>query len=285
MRAWMTKRLPALLLCLVFLAFPACRGNAEEPTPPADTQPTDGVVYNYSPGGALLSAITYEGGAQQSRMEYDYWPGGALKTISIVTGDASAESWNFAYWEDEVTPRRRVRDYTEDGFPCSDVYDYDEQGRLLTLATYEDSEYLGCIAYTYDESGEVSYSCQKDPGDNVINYTEYEIADGVTKAGYYYEYGSLSRYWVNEYTEKGEIAQVTFYRPDDSVLSRTAYEYNDADRLSRMLFYDAADVLLGYTESLYTDAGVHYKDIYYEDGKPVYGYNYTEEGVSTYIEY
>ena len=284
MRAWMIKRLPALLLCALCLVLSACHPDGEEKGP-EETQPADGVVYNYSPGGALMSAVTYENGAEQSRMEYDYWPGGTLKTISIVTGDESAETWSFAYWDDEETPRRRVRDYTEDGYPCSDIYDYDEQGRLCTLSTYEDSEYLGCMEYTYDARGEVSYSCQKDPGDHVINYTEYEITDGVTQAGYYYEYGSLSRYWVNGYTDFGEISRVTFFSPDDTVLSRTEYAYNEDHRLTRMQFYDAAGALLGYTESLYTDAGVHYKDIYYEDGKPVYGYNYTEEGVSTYIEY
>lgn len=272
----------AVLLCLLGLV--SCKSENSK-TEETEAVTTDGVAYEYSAGGKVLSAVTYESGKEVSRIEYDYWPEGGVRTIAFLEGDETVESWNFIYGDDDVTVRRRVREYTEDGLSCSDIYDYDEAGKLLKMSTYEEDVYCGSYQYTYNEDGEVSYSCQTDPGDNVINYTEYTFnEDGTTQAGYYYEYGSLARYWTNAY-ENGKIASVTFYDREDTLLSHTEYQYNSAGEVYRTLFYDDAETLLGYMESLYNDAGVHYRDIYYEDGQPVYGYNYTEEGISTYFEY
>lgn len=277
------RRALAVLLCLSCLGLASCTSKSAEKT---ETEVvTDGTAYEYSTNGKVLSAITYEGGAEVSRIEYDYWPQGSVRTIAFIEEGETVESWNFIYGDDDVTVRRRVREYTENGFSCSDIYDYDEEGKLLTMSTYEEDVYCGSYQYTYNEDGEVSYSCQTDANDDVINYTEYTFnEDGTTQAGYYYEYGSLARYWINTY-ENGKIVSVVFYDRNDAVMSDTRYEYNSDGNISRTLFHDASGTLLGYMESLYNDAGVHYRDIYYENGQPVYGYNYTEEGISTYFEY
>ncbi len=280
------SRALAAVLLLSCLTLSACNSKDDEPGGTKETEAvTDGTTYEYSAKGKVLSAVTYEGGVEVSRIEYDYWPSGNVKTIAFLEEDVTVESWNFIYGDDDFTVRRRVRDYTEDGLPCSDIYDYDENGNLQKMSTYEDEVYCGSYQYTYNADGETTYSCQTDANDDVINYTEYTFyEDGTTQAGYYYEYGSLSRYWINTY-ENGKIASVIFYDSKDAEMSRTEYAYDSVGNISKTLFYDAAETLVGYMDSLYNDAGVHYKDIYYENGQPVYGYSYTEEGISTYFEY
>ncbi|GFI55909.1 hypothetical protein IMSAG013_00960 [Clostridiales bacterium] len=280
------QRVLAALLCLSCLVgLPACKSSSNHQNDKETDAVTDGTAYEYSAGGKVLSAVTYEGGAEVSRIEYDYWPSGSVQTITFTEEGKPVETWNYIYGDDGVTLRSRARSYTEDEVPCSDIYEYDESGKLQKLSTYEDNVYCGSFQYTYNENGETSYSCQVDANDDVINYTEYVFNDdGTTRAGYYYEYGSLARYWINTY-ENDVIASVTFYTSKDAVLSETKYEYNSDGKVSRMLFYDAEGIMVSYMESLYNDAGVHYKDIYYKDGQPVYGYNYTEEGISTYFEY
>lgn len=280
------QRALAALLCLsCLIGLSACKSGSNHQNGKETDAVTDGTAYEYSAGGKVLSAITYEGGAEVSRIEYDYWPSGSVQTITFTEEGKPVETWNYIYDDDGVTLRSRARSYSEDGVPCSDIYEYDESGNLQKLSTYEDNVYCGSFQYTYNENGETSYSCQVDANDDVINYTEYVFNDdGTTRAGYYYEYGSLARYWINTY-ENDVIVSVTFYTSKDAVLSETKYEYNSDGKVSRMLFYDAKGAMVSYMESLYNDAGVHYKDIYYKDGQPVYGYNYTEEGISTYFEY
>lgn len=279
-----SQRMLATLLCFFCLGLSACKSGGAEPNSGETEAVTDGTAYEYSAGGKVLSAITYEGGAEISRIEYDYWPDGNVQTITFTEAGETVETWNYIYGEGG-TVRSRAREYTEDGVPCSDIYEYDASGNLQKLSTYEDNVYCGSYQYTYNENSEVSYSCQTDANDDIINYTEYAFNDdGTAHAGYYYEYGSLARYWINTY-ENGVITDVIFYSSKDAFMSEIKYEYNSNNKVSRMLFYDETETLVSYMESLYNDAGVHYKDIYYEDGQPVYGYNYTEEGISTYFEY
>ncbi len=280
------SRVLAALLCLSCLILAACNSKDGDAGDAEETEAvTDGTAYEYSANGKVLSAITYEGGVEVSRIEYDYWSSGNVKTIAFLEEDVTVESWSFIYGDDDFTVRRRVRNYIEDGLSCADIYDYDENGNLQKLSTYEDDVYYGSYQYTYNADGETTYSCQTDANDDVINYTEYTFyEDGTTEAGYYYEYGSLSRYWINTY-ENGKIVTVIFYDNKDVMLSQMEYTYDSNGNISRTLFYDASENLVGYMESLYNDAGVHYKDIYYENGQPIYGYSYTEEGISTYFEY
>ena len=280
------NRVLAALLCLSCLTLAACSSKDGDAAGANETEAvTDGTAYEYSAKGKVLSAITYEGGVEVSRIEYDYWPSGNVKTIDFLEEDVTVESWSFIYGDDDSTVRRRVRSYTEDGLPCSDIYDYDENGNLQKMSSYEDDVYCGSYQYTYNAAGETTYSCQTDPNDDVINYTEYTFYDdGTTQGGYYYEYGSLSRYWINTY-ENGKMTSVIFYDNKDAVMSRTEYQYNSDGTVSKTLFYDASETMVGYMDSLYNDAGFHYKDIYYENGQPIYGYSYTEEGISTYFEY
>lgn len=279
------NRILAAVLCLSCLILAACNPKDRDKSADETEAVTDGTVYEYSAKGKVLSAITYEGGVETSRIEYDYWPSGNVKNITFLEDDEMIESWNFIYGDDDFTVRRRVRCYTEDALPCSDIYDYDEKGNLQKMSTYENDVYCGSYQYTYNADGETTYSCQTDANDDIINYTEYTFyEDGTTQAGYYYEYGSLSRYWINTYQD-GEIVSVTFYDSKDNLMSRTEYTYNSDGKVSKMLFHDASGEVVGYMESLYNEAGVHYKDIYYENGQPVYGYNYTEEGIATYFEY
>ncbi len=194
------RRALAALLCLSLfcLGLFACKsGNNNSSETDAVT---DGTAYKYSAGGKVLSAITYEGGAEVSRIEYDYWPSGSVQTITFTEAGKPVETWNYIYGDDGVTLRSRARSYTEDGIPCSDIYEYDASGILQKLSTYEDNVYCGSYQYTYNEDGEISYSCQTDANDDVINYTENTFNDdGTIHAGYYYEYGSLARYWVNAF--------------------------------------------------------------------------------------
>jgi len=284
------NKLILISVFLLMLVLSSCGGKktADTTANEESQHPENGVYYEYSDGGnsdRVVSSITYENGIEISRNEYDYWENGRLRTITTKVGDKVTDTWNYNY-SAEGFLSQMVRQYTEDSFECRDDYRYDNKGNITSIALYTDDRYIGGGRYSYTEDGDTTLEERLDANGDVIAYTEYVFGENKKVASLNkYMYGSLMEYGLYEYSEGGLLSSVKYYSSSDELTQEIKNEYNAEKKISRILTCAPDGTILSYTECLYDESGFNYRDIFYEDGKPIYCYDYTEEGARIYSAY
>lgn len=262
-------------------------GNPNQNTAVKEEETTDGVVYSYSSGGSgnITESKTYEGGRVVSRSEYEYWENNRLKTVTVYdASDSISDTWNYIYYSDGGL-QRSVRQYNNGSMPCTDTYDYDENGNVLSLVCRENGNTVGSVTYSYTDGGKLQLEQTLDKNGDVTAYTEYSFDEnGNTTSSHTYMYGSLSSYKEFVYEDQ-RLTGITEYTGSGKLSGSVVYTYDENGNITRTENRGADGKVTGYTESLYDSDGFNYKDIYYENGSPKYSYDYTKEGAKVYTEY
>ena len=200
-----------LLLLLLAFTFILCSCNAIGGKE-LETSIPDGIVYEYLDEETKIveAVINYENGAEASRDNYAYNADGKLTSITTVQNGKTVQTIKHEYNDKALV--KTIRAFTEDGISVEEITAYDENELITSIEYYENGEKMGRELYYHDENGNMIRSEEVDDSGFALTYKTYEYnEDGNLEKVSYYEFDSLSLYWIYTYDIFGEIENITEY--------------------------------------------------------------------------
>lgn len=201
----MKKLLASLLLLSLLLC--SCSGTSGKD---AETTPSDGIVYEYVDGSEdiVQSVVSYEEGKEVSRDNYAYNKDGQLISITTVQNGKTVQTVSHEYSGKVLT--KTVKAFTDGGISVEEITLYGEDGYIASIDYYENGEKVGRELYYHDEEGNMIRSEEVDDSGFALTYKTYEYnEDGNLSKVSYYEFDSLTLYWIYTYDIFGEIENIT----------------------------------------------------------------------------
>ena len=115
--------------------------------------------YTYDQQGNVLSIIASQDGVAVQTEQNTYDADGNLLTHELIAGDYNSKEV-YTYQQGKVTKKELYRDGTLSQY---EVYNYDDQGRILSRETHLENGALWATSeYTYSEDGLTTYiNCEK----------------------------------------------------------------------------------------------------------------------------
>lgn len=250
--------LTALVLCL---SLSACHRTPEPTTPSSSAvaeKPTVKTIY-------VHTSVTQNSPSMDARTEFLYDENDHLKEVIQYSGTSQTlryqvqcdDNGNFTVWTSNT-----------DNLELIIRYAYDEQGRSLGTAHYQNGELMTATTYTWD--GDLRTGVHvKMPGQNREQSTVYTYnSQGLLVRQDVYADGNLVRYGIHTADEWQRTTSISFYlpngtpeststvvyegftqthtlaQPDGTVTQKAVITYDDQGNLLSTVIYDGSDTLI-----------------------------------------
>lgn len=184
---------------------------------------------------------------------------------------------------EQVKMLRRDTYDTGGNLAWSLVYQYDEQGRMSGVTSYDAAGIqTGYVEVLYNAAGQEiqSYSyCLDDETLDPVVYS-YDAAGRMEREENYF-HGALDCYFIDQYNEMDQVVRSDGYYSDGELIGYTLYTYDDDGNKTQGNTYTSRGELETRSEWIYdsTERNIEYID-YGTDGTEYYRmvFTYNEEG-------
>lgn len=184
---------------------------------------------------------------------------------------------------EQVKMLRRDTYDTGGNLAWSLVYQYDEQGRMSGVTSYDAAGIqTGYVEVLYNAAGQEiqSYSYCLDDGTLDPVVYSYDAAGRMEREENYF-HGALDCYFIDQYNEMDQVVRSDGYYSDGELIGYTLYTYDDDGNKTQGNTYTSRGELETRSEWIYDSTGrnIEYID-YGTDGTEYYRmvFTYNEEG-------
>jgi len=183
----------------------------------------------YDIDGHLINSIRYK---PNSAGEIDYalaaeYDGEGLLISETEIRDSQTTGYSVCEYDDAGNMIREIW-YSPEGTENNWFsYEYDNLGEVIRKYLYAGDECLYWNEYTYDEYGNLisDYSYHSDELQGWTTF-RYDNENMLIEESRYNTDGALTRKYIYEYNECGDVSMETAYDSDGSLVSGNVYEYD-----------------------------------------------------------